>query len=121
MSDSELEERVAAAISDQRQRDRYGSVMTPWLDSAMADSFRREQIVLARAAISEVHRWRPLDDHAMALGPIMLGWAGTGFEPDKGFWDSTTQSWGYLTNEMAFEPFHRPPTHWQPLPAPPKL
>jgi|SRR5882762_10338672 len=76
--------------------------------------------ILAERALAEVQRWHPLDDQAKALGPIMLGWAGTGFEPDKGFWDDTTQAWGYLTNEMAFEPFHRPPTHWQKLLAPPQ-
>ncbi len=49
---SELIEKVAAAISDQRQKHRYGSVMTPWGDNAMADSFRREQLELSRAAIA---------------------------------------------------------------------
>lgn len=102
--------------------------LTEWTTQARRDDWHMRFVgsdircMLAEIErLREVHRWCPLDDHARALGPIMLGWAGTGFEPDKGFWDSTTQAWGYLTNEMAFEPFHRPPTHWQPLPAPPQI
>lgn len=48
---SEMIERMAASISDRRQLHRYGSVVTPWGDRTMADSFKREQIEIACAVI----------------------------------------------------------------------
>jgi hypothetical protein len=61
---SETIEKVAAAISHRRQKHRYGSVMTPWGDSAMAESFRREQLEIASDAIEAM---RFTDDYFAAV------------------------------------------------------
>lgn len=116
--DSELDERVGRAISDHRQKLRYGRVMTAWGESAMAESFRREQMEFARVAIAEVQRWRPIET-APRDGTPIIAWDApicgeAYFETgDKQWWWTNTGP-GEYTGRCIF------PTQWQPLPAPPQ-
>jgi|SRR5579863_7168928 len=121
--DPDTVERCAKAISDQRQIHRYGHVMTPWGDNAMADSFRREQIELAQAAIralcaskpdpSTDSAWQPIETVPKNHFPILLyGKYGT----LVGFQDVTWEWWPF----PAHEALGYTPTHWMPLPARPQ-
>lgn len=107
--DGELVERVADALKRKMAEvgSRFGS--------------SREAIeILARAAIAEVQRWRPIEGMEWPIEPVMLGFwyqgkfkqyiaehdpAGWMEQGKKSFYPSHMQSWF---------------THWQPLPAPPQ-
>jgi len=105
--DGELVERVADALKRKMVEvgSRFGS--------------SREAIeILARAAIAEVQRWRPIEE-APRDGTPIIAWDApmrgeAYFETgDKQWWWTNTGP-GEYTGRCIF------PTQWQPLPAPPQ-
>lgn len=75
----------------------------------------RRLITMARAAIAEVQRWRPIET---APGdPVLLGFR-RGLHALVGHIEGDT--WGWLDDKMGFHPFVMQPIGWQPLPAPPQ-
>lgn len=116
MSDSELEERVAEAVSERRQMHRYGEVCTQWRSPAMDAGYIRDQLDLARAAIAEVQRWHPLET---AEGdPVLLGFP-RGMHALIGHMENG--KWGWLDDEMGFHPFETQPVGWMFIPPAPQI
>ena len=81
-----------------------------------------QQLAEQRAEIERLKcQWQPIETAPRDGTYILLGWfleGGGGGHPEVAFWHSTKQLW--CSSRLLNAEGYYSPTHWQPLPEPPK-